>query len=498
MRRLLFILALSASAFADPSVQQIIATANGLVTVTGGWAFLQGDSGSVNANGGAGFQIQASCGASQSATCTVQTMPTTAGSVRAIGLVDINNENITITSAYDCAASTCNSGNALDTATLCSTHGCQIQNSNDDIDVAYIVNGAANATHVTFNLSGTPASGAMYLEYMEEAPPNCNGSPCTTAFDANKTMHFASGACSTLCTDSAGMTLAGTDGIIGIIDSSNVVGSFNSPYFIDSIGNVLGLDATSAPALTVKTAGFLTLSNIAFKITGASYSPQANTFSNVWPTPGDGFQIRQTNCGPTCTAINWPGTTGTGHLLFLFVGQNSNNAVISSVSGGGTWVIPTGASTCQNTSVSTNPLSCAYVLSSTSGNTSITVTMNTSCTTCNFYMAEVSRSSGSFVLDSQNSSEVATATNPVAGQTLTLSGTIDACFAEVEWTSLSLFENAAKFYALPGGQNEFGAPGTPVGGGIASMLLNVRSYLTPSVFLNGSTTNSTTSEVCFK
>lgn len=516
MRRFLLILALCGLAHADPLItspydwmrvyaqmnQSITnyVTHSGGVSVTGDWLFVQGTSGSQSGNGGS-FQVQNACGGSITATCTIQILPTKLGSDRVIGMVDTSaTDVVTILSAVTCTALTggiCDGiHNTVDTASLCATSGCHIKTAVDTIDASYIANGGANATFATVVLSAIP-SNDWFVEFMEESPPLCNGTPCATAFDTNATMSATAGTCSTLCT-LTGMTLAGTDGIMGIIDSGATVGHFTVPYQIDSVGNVFAVDATSAPAWTVKTSNYITLSNLAFKITGASFSPSAVVFTNTYQAPGDtgGNQlVYQLICTPTCGTLTLPGTSATGHLMALFSGPNANNAVISTVTNGGTWVVPTGASTCQNTSVSTNPLSCGYVLASTSGATTLSIVMSTNCT-CNFIFTDVSRSAGSFVLDSQNSSEVATATNPVIGQTLTIVGP-DVCFAEFEWTSTALFEFAQQYYPLPGGRNEFGPPGSPLGG-VLGIDLNVRSYVTPEVLLSGSTTNSTTSGVCFK
>jgi hypothetical protein len=467
--------------------------------ISPGWLFLQGTSGTQNGGGGS-FQVQNACGASITSTCTIKIQPTTLGSVRSCGLAGNGADNLTITSCYDCTVSSgCNAGNALDTYSLCAGGVCHINDvtDNGNLDAAYKAGGAANATFVTINLSGTPAN-SWFMEFMEMAAPNCGGTPCATSFDTNVTMHASTGNCSTLCT-LGGMTLSGTDGIIGIIDSSSTVGSFNAPYQIDSVGNVFATDASSAPALTVKTSGIFILTNIAFKSSAGIYITNPNVFTNRFPAPGDttGNALSyQLNCSPTCS-LTLPGTSVNGDLLFLSNGANAVNATISSISGAGTWVIPTAANTCQNTTVSGNPLGCGWVLSSTSGATTISITMSTNCTSCNFFLMDIGRTSGSFVLDAQNSSSVATGVNPVVGQTLALTGTVDVCFVEAEWTSNTPFEYVNQYYPLPGGKNEFGTPGI-LDQGIFGAALNVRSFQTQNVLLSATPTNSTTSAVCFK
>jgi hypothetical protein len=76
---------------------------------------------------------------------------------------------------------------------------------------------------------------------------------------------------------------------------------------------------------------------------------------------------------------------------------------ITSVTGGGTWVLP-GTSGCQMQPSGGLGVSCAYALSSTSGATSLTI--KAPAGTYGFSFWEVSRTGGSFVLD-----QLATQTN---------------------------------------------------------------------------------------
>jgi hypothetical protein len=92
-----------------------------------------------------------------------------------------------------------------------------------------------------------------------------------------------------------------------------------------------------------------------------------NTYTFVQKT---GWQTCTTPCAITVTS------TGTGHLLYVQADVSSNSSYITAVSagcsggGGGGWVIPSSSQSGSHGSVSS-----AYCLSSTSGVTSITVTL---------------------------------------------------------------------------------------------------------------------------
>ena len=131
------------------------------------------------------------------------------------------------------------------------------------------------------------------------------------------------------------------------------------------------------------------------------------------------------NCSPSCS-LTIP-ATGSGNLLYLEA-ADLNGAHISSVSGAGAWVVPTGTNTCRNT-IGGDALSCAYVLSTTAGVTSLNITMTGSGST-SFAVTEVSPQGGAFSLDVQGSTQNAASYNP-SGQPLTLSGADDVIFQTI-------------------------------------------------------------------
>lgn len=189
-------------------------------------------------------------------------------------------------------------------------------------------------------------------------------------------------------------------------------------------------------------------------------------------------------CSPACPAIT-VSSTGSGNLLVLHASNSNGGArFVSSVSGGGTWVFPAG---CQDSNGSVGAISCGYVLSSSSGVTSITPTMNTSD---NYAVAvyEVSRTSGTWVLDTAPLFTLNSASATPAGQALTLTGSKDAIFQEIEVP-------AGPITAIGGGYN---AITTTFGNqGATSYLLNTTSGTAPT-WTNTTSQSSVVSAIGFK
>jgi len=161
------------------------------------------------------------------------------------------------------------------------------------------------------------------------------------------------------------------------------------------------------------------ISAIAFKSSLGKFTPPpAGPSSLVNFTSPQGV-----NCSPSCS-LKIP-TTGSGHLLYVESADLTGN-YISSISGGGTWVIPNGANTCRIALASTSALSCAYLLSITAGVTSLGVTM-TGSANASFTISEVASSAGAFSLDAEGSTTNPPSPNP-SGQALTLTGKSDVIF----------------------------------------------------------------------
>lgn len=470
----------------------MVASSGGIV-VTSGWKFLQGTSGTVTANSGA-FWLQNSCGASPTNFCTIALGPTTAGSDMVFGLITVPTDTQTITSAFTCASLTggkCTVGNAIDT---CTTGAFAHTSTNDHTDACYVANSAGGANFVTENWSGTPANNNTFAEMEEILPPLCNGVRCTSSFDTN-VYNFSNSTCAGGCTGSS-MGITATDGIIGIYDSAgNPPDGFAAVYQNDFVGNMFALDATSAPAYTVTGPTWYTLNQFAFKSQGAAYSPTGPIFT--WAnasTTGTLLPSRNTtvSCAPTCvlTLFN---TTGTGRLGMLVGIAIGGAGYISSVTNAGTWVVPTAANTCREPSATSSVLSCAYNLSTTSGATtlSVTVTVNGNY---QFAYFEISRSSGSFLLDSQNSSFNGSSSATISGQALTITGP-DACFQAWGMTG-STFETIQTYYPQPRDANQWQVTGAL---GSVGMLLDAPNGTpTTTVYLQGTAPTSGSIGICFK
>lgn len=294
------------------------------------------------------------------------------------------------------------------TWSLCPASSCHLFNptTSDNQDLAYNIGGTAGSTNFTVTLSGS--SGAYWaVNFIEILPP----AGSTAAFDASGTVTTTT--CTT-CT-AVGLNLSATDAVIQVMSGNNAASwnGWSSPYITDIQDDGIGLNITNgaAPTVTVPSPG-VDFTGIAFKSSLGSFTPPpAGPLSLVNFTSNSGI-----GCNSTCT-LTIP-STGSGHLLYVQA-ADLFGTYISSISGGGTWVAPSG---CRTTVPSTNyALSCAYALSSTSGATSLNITMTGGAST-GFTFSEVATSAGAFSLDSLGSTQNAASPNP-SGQALTLNGT---------------------------------------------------------------------------
>ncbi len=138
-----------------------------------------------------------------------------------------------------------------------------------------------------------------------------------------------------------------------------------------------------------------------------------------------------TSCSSAATCTLTVTSTGAGHLLVITAIQTSGAAdFISSVSGGGTWVVPSGANTCQGSNAAVGAVSCAYVLSSSAGTTSVVITWSgTFAAFATFY--EVTYSGGSVAVDKQDTAFNSSSSTSQPGPTLSITGTSDAIFQSI-------------------------------------------------------------------
>jgi len=226
------------------------------------------------------------------------------------------------------------------------------------------------------------------------------------------------------------MALTGTDAVIEFqgLHDPNGWNAWSSPWMTDVEGNGLYLNAPAgalaAPSVIMANSQAGAVINaLAFTSSKGLFTPPAPKFSVVNYTNPQAVQ-----CSNTC-ALTIPATVS-GHLLYLEAANQSSSIFISSVSGGGTWVVPNG---CQIGGASpAHALSCAYVLSSTAGATSVNVTMAGSS---NNYFAiwEIAAPSGkSFVLDGNPAAATNAASLDPTGVTLNLTGAIDVIFQSID------------------------------------------------------------------
>lgn len=128
------------------------------------------------------------------------------------------------------------------------------------------------------------------------------------------------------------------------------------------------------------------------------------------------------NCSGNSSASITVTSTGSGNLLVVVFGM-SVAQTLSSVTGGGTWVM-CGAN-CRITQSGAGTTDAGYTLSSSSGATSITWTLSGNPSSCDVQFYEYSFTSGPASLDVVGTrAQTSSVTNP-AGVTLSLTGTSD-------------------------------------------------------------------------
>jgi hypothetical protein len=346
-------------------------------------------------------------------------------------------------------------------------------------------------------------SGFQFEEFGEISPALCNGTPCTTSVDNSgngSTATGGSGGCAP-CTGPA-FTLTATDGVIEIIDTNATVTNPSASYPLDFVGNVFAFDLTSGTGISFGTTSYFSLTGVAFKSSGGSYSPPSKPFSNLALGPPTSFLTSPSTCSPTCSSIALPITVNTSGALIIVFAQptpGSTQTTLASITDnkGNTYTVPTGASTCQQTG-GTIDLSCGYSVITTTGVTTLTPVMNAN-TTAYFMYYLISASSGTITLDAQNSSHSSSSSATVTGQTLSLSGTVDACFSEMGWagTGTSPIETAGYLYIGPQGANFFGGFSQNNANGGSMISLNQRNGNPPKMLLSGAATSQESSGICF-
>lgn len=402
-------------------------------------------------------------------------VPITVGDVVVVTLIS-NAVNVTITGVTGAGTGWTNAG-------------CQaFQSGVDNIDIEYTLAATTSVQALTATFSGT-VTGA-YLDIMEWRPPSGH----SAVFDGCAHNTPASGATAT----GGAPTVTGTDAIMqfygGLSTTPSAFNSWSGSYqgTLEGTGICTNCQSGSAPTVTLAASTTMNIVGIAFKTDAGSFTPPTPTFAIVahsLPTLA-AFKT----CNPGCGALTIT-STGTGHLLYMTEADTSGTPLtLSTVTGGGTWVIPGGL---HKSGAGANwELNGAYVLSSSSGVTSVTPTLSGNTTTALFVIWEISRTSGSFTLDTSGCTlNAGSATFLPAGEPLTLANSNP--HVTLQSIVASGGTDGASFYPFPFVE---GVPNGTVlsqadAGASNAILLNDTVGQTPAWPYPGTTTTTSTA-VC--
>jgi hypothetical protein len=354
--------------------------------------------------------------------------PTVAGSSWIVAALTAN--NVTISSVTGGGG----------TWSLCPSSQCHGFDSGlgNNSDLAYNLSGTTATQTFTVNLSGN-SSGYFVIQFAEVLPPT----GYTASFDVGG--NHADTGCTTSCAV-ASVSLSATDFVLQCCEFSmnpwHGIGGkpWDSPYLTSPVGNGIGLNipaGTTSPAVAMVNGtgtGFVS-STLALKSSAGPFiftgSTNLSLVQYTLPTNTGAGSAGQVNCTPACPALTAFSSTGSGNLLVLIEGDTgSSHRNLSSITDNQseTWTVPTGAGSCGlNAGVS-----CAYVLSSTAGVTSITPTLagTTGGASAGFSLWEFHRTTGSWTLDCQGAKTQTGVTLPVS-PTITCTGTNDVVIAAV-------------------------------------------------------------------
>jgi len=376
--------------------------------ITPGWTWLQ-DTNQLTTG-------TAAC-SSSSTTCSILSVPTTAGSVWiAYWGSNASTSQIKITGVCsDVAPNSCtttNNGWTLVPSSACAGFiSGQLQ-----IDCAYTVSGSSGQSDHTITVSAAPNSGGAFAGFVELLPP----AGYTASFDVAGTDTNGGNTCSSCSAVNLG-SLGGTDAIFQFDDFTNNFSSpplFNvwSPYITDWVGNGISLNATSGAApgpLSQGPAGYWVTGAIAFKSSAGQFTGPTRNYSLV-----NIYEPQTTQgCTPTCT---WTIPTPTaGNLLFVEAASIDTIHISSATLGpGNSLTVPSGCETAIS-NVAADIQSCAYIVVPNSPSSSLAVTMSGSGVT-GIVAYEVHRNTGTWALDAVGATAniVPTALGFMNGQSL--------------------------------------------------------------------------------
>jgi hypothetical protein len=373
--------------------------------------------------------IATSCSGS---TCTIgnwNMLPTTAGSVIIITVGTTNNNRI----------SSASGGGG--TWTLCPANAHVFRSGAPFarmLDCIYSFNVAGGTTSLSVTLSGS-AGTVFGANVIEIAPP-----PGSTA-SLDTSNSIIDGPCSGPC-PAVSLNLSATDMVLQVLDGNapGLWNGYSSPYITDNNSDGIGLNlsGTTSPTITVRSpANGAVLFALAFKSSAGTFTPPTQPISVVNYTNPTGL-----NCSPTCTLTGVPNIAA-GHLLYIEAGNLTTGVSISSISGGGAWVVPAGANSCRisESSPTSEALSCAYVLSSTATSNPPVVTMTGSAST-SFAVWELATTGTGFTFDKMGSATNSPSLTPAGVSLSPLNGSNDVIFQSA---GVPGGTSAVSLYAMP-------------------------------------------------
>ena len=222
-------------------------------------------------------------------------------------------------------------------------------------------------------------------------------------------------------------SLSTTSGPVGtpVTITGTNFGSAQGSSTVTFNGTAATVTSWSASSLVTSVPTGATTGNVVVTVGGV-----ASNGVNFTVTPSGGSstftivqQVGVQNCAGSTTCSIKIAATGSNHLLVMTAGSASGTpSFVTGVSGGGTWTVPTG---CQISNGDWGSVNCAYALSSTSGATTITLTLSNS-NSFHVVFWEYSFTAPSTSLDAIGAAQLSGNGSHVSGVNLGLSGSNDA------------------------------------------------------------------------
>lgn len=454
------------------------------------------------------------CPSTSSTACTFSFLPTKAGSGIAVYLGTTN--NVTVSSISWSCGGTWNN-NAV--------HNFDSTNTSNAI-IATNVGNTGGCTSMTVNISGAPGTIGVSPGLEElAAPPGASVSVDQVSSSTNAS---CSNNCNMAPFDSGhSNALTATDAVFEFAQiphsmanvslGTNSGGTYNgcgSPFLQEQGGLCVALNVPSGSMTigsaemcvnpTCPSATYADFLAVAFK---SSYGSFTVSPTQIWSIVN--MQLLpvangQTSCTPSCTLAVQSTAGSKLFVLWAISTLTAAQQTITACSLGATnCTIPsTGTNFCNNFLSGTGSISCAYILSDPSGQTSLSITTSTN-DTYYFGAYEIGKTGGSVSLDVQGSVVNSTATNTVSGPALTLTGSNDIVFQGiVNGTASTTCVAGSTYYELPYSNwtNCTGQVYDPnsTRGAVGFSLNMTSAPVTTWTFYNSATSKSVTAALAFK